>query len=369
MLSIEEAFGGLTDPRSRPSPHDLQEILFVSLCAILSGADSWVAIQIWGESKLDWLRRYVPLERGIPSHDTFGRVFAALDPLEFEACFVRWMRGLCPALADEVVAIDGKTVRGSRSANQRGIHLVSAWASQLGVSLGQVRTADKSNEITAIPALLDVLLVNGAIVTPDAMGCQRQIAERIVEAGGDYVLAVKDNQSTLLARIRYALDGIERVPDAYRDHTTEHQEVDKDHGRIETRRCIASDILTCWEPDPDLWPGLRSIVMVEATREIGDTKTTERRYYVSSLLPDAARIAQAVRAHWRIENSMHWVLDMTFSEDQCRVRVNNAAQNFAILRRIFRNLLKADTTTKAGIKNRRLKAGASDSYRTAVVRL
>ncbi|BAX60971.1 ISAs1 family transposase [Burkholderia stabilis] len=369
VLSIEEAFGGLTDPRSRPSPHDLREILLVSLCAILSGADSWVAIQIWGESKLDWLRRYVPLEHGIPSHDTFGRVFAALDPLEFEACFVRWMRGLCPALADEVVAIDGKTVRGSRSANQPGIHLVSAWASQMGMSLGQVRTADKSNEITAIPALLDILLLKGAIVTLDAMGCQRQIAERIVKAGGDYVLAVKDNQPTLLERVRYALEAIERVPHAYRDHTTEHQDIDKDHGRIETRWCIASDVLACGAHEPGLWPGLRSIVMVEATREMGDTKATERRYYVSSLPADAARIAQAVWAHWRIENSMHWVLDMAFGEDRCRARVNNAAQNFAILRRTCLNLLKADTTTKAGIKNRRLKTGASDDYRASILRL
>ena len=170
VLSIEKAFGGLTDPCSRPSPHDLREILLVSLCAILSGADSWIAIQIGGKSKLDWLRRYIPLERGIPSHDTFGRIFAALDPLEFETCFVRWMRGLCPVLADEVVAIDGKTMRGSCSANQHGIHLVSAWASQLGMSLGQVRTVDTSNEISAISELLDVQLLKGAIVTLDAMG-------------------------------------------------------------------------------------------------------------------------------------------------------------------------------------------------------
>ncbi len=225
-----------------------------------------------------------------------------------------------------------------------------------------MRTADKSNEITAIPELLDVLLLKGAIVTLDAMGCQRQIATRIVEAGGDYVLAVKENQSALLGRIRHALDAIERVPQAYQDHVTQHQEIDKDHGRIETRRCIASDVLACWEPEPDLWPSLRSIVMVEATREIGNVSTTERRYYVSSLPADAARIARAVRAHWRIENSMHWVLDVAFGEDQCRVRMNHAAQNFAILRRICLNLLKADKATKAGIKNRRLKAGASDAY-------
>ncbi|WP_230965790.1 MULTISPECIES: ISAs1 family transposase [Burkholderia] len=347
----------------------MREIPVVSLCAILSGADSWGAIQVWGESKLDWLRRYVPLERGIPSHDTLGRRFAALDPLEFETRFVRWMRGLCPVPADEVVAIDGKTVRGSRSANPHGIHVVLAWANQLGMLLGQVRTADGSNEITSIPELLDVLLLKGAIVTLDAMGCRRQIATHIVEAGRDYVLAVGNNLPTPLARIRHALEAVERVPHAYRDHATEHQEIDKDHGRIETRRCIASDVLAYCEPDPDLWPGLRSIVMVEATREIGDTKTVEQPYYVSSLPPDAARIAQAVPAHWRIESRLHWVLDMAFGEDQCRVRVNNATQNFAILSRICPNLLKADTTTKAGIKNRLLKASASDGYRAAVLRL
>jgi predicted transposase YbfD/YdcC len=362
LLSIEEAFGDLKDPCSRTPAHDLTEMLVVALCAILSGADSWIGIELWGQAKLEWLRRHIPLLQGIPSHDTFGRVFAALNPKQFEACFIRWMSGLCPTLAGQVIAIDGKTVRGSHQRGQRAIHLVSAYGSGLGVVLGQVRTADKSNEITAIPELLDSLLLKGAIVTIDAMGCQQAIARQIVKAGADYVLAVKGNQPSLLAHIRTTLEAIERVPPADRGiFITEHREVEKDHGRIETRRCIASDILTRWQ-QPAIWPGMRSIVMVEATREIGDKVTTERRYYVSSLPPDAAHIAHAVRSHWRIENSMHWVLDVAFGEDQCRVRVDNAAQNFAILRRIVMNLLRQDRKAKVGLKIRRLKACMNDRY-------
>lgn len=307
------------------------------------------------------------LAHGIPSHDTFGWVFAALNPKQFESCFVRWMGHVCPALGDQIVAIDGKTVRGSRNADQRAIHLVSAYGAGLGMVLGQVRTADKSNEITAIPELLDALLLKGAIVTIDAMGCQREIAKRIVGAGADYVLAVKENQGMLYERIRRALDAVDTFPQFYQDCRDEHREIDKDHGRIETRRCLASGILADLQFEPELWPYLRSVMMVEAMREIGDTVTTERRYYVSSLAPDAARLANAVRSHWRIENSMHWVLDMAFGEDHCRVRLNNAAQNFAILRRIALNLLKRDTKTRVGIKIRRLKASSSDTYRAQIL--
>jgi predicted transposase YbfD/YdcC len=233
--------------------------------------------------------------------------------------------------------------------------------------LGQVRTADKSNEITAIPELLDALLLKGAIVTIDAMGCQTTIAARIVKADADYVLAVKGNQPSLLAHIRTTFDAIERVGPQDREvFITEYRELEKDHGRIETRRCVASDVLTRWQ-QPALWPGMRSIVMVESTREIGEMVTTERRYYVSSLPPDAERIARAVRSHWRIGNNLHWCLDVAFGEDQCRVRVDNAAQNFAILRRIALNLLKQDKKTKAGLKIRRLKAAISDLYREQIL--
>jgi predicted transposase YbfD/YdcC len=369
ILSIGQAFAILDDPRSRTPVYDLTEMLMVALCAILCGADNWVAIQTWGEGKLEWLRRSIPLAHGVPSHDTFGRVFAALDPRQFEACFIRWMKGLCPALTDQVVAIDGKTVRGSRRRDERAIHLVSAYASTLGMALGQVRTAQKSNEITAIPELLDVLLLKGAIVTIDAMGCQRNIAAQILDAGAHYVLAVKDNQATLLERMRQALDAVDRFAGSNDANiaVSEHREVEKDHGRIETRRCLVTDILADPQFEPELWPGLRSIVMIEATRETHDAVTTERRYYVSSLPPEASRIAHAVRAHWRIENSMHWVLDMAFGEDQCRVRIDNAAQNFAILRRIAMNLLKRDTKAKIGLKNRRLKACINDAYRAQLL--
>ncbi|VVE85953.1 ISAs1 family transposase [Pandoraea sputorum] len=211
VLSIEDAFGDLSDPRSRTPVHALTEMLLVALCAMLAGSDSWSGIELWGQAKLDWLRRHVPLKNGIPSHDTFGRVFAALDPEQFEVCVVRWMRGLCPALAGQVVAIDGQTVRGSPQRGERAIPRVSAYGSGLGMGLGQVRTAQKSNEITAIPALLDALRLTGAIVTMDAMGCQRYIATQIGSAGAHYVLAVKENQPTLLARLRHAFDALGRL--------------------------------------------------------------------------------------------------------------------------------------------------------------
>lgn len=247
----------------------------------------------------------------------------------------------------------------------RAIHLVSAYGSGLGMVLGQVRTAQKSNEITAIPALLDALLLKDAIVTIDAMGCQRDIAERIVSAGADYVLACKGNQSALLSRVQKTFDVIEQVPLAFANDISEHQQIEKGHGRIETRRCVATEI--GWQRKSQRWPGLRSIVMLESTREIGESVTTERRYYMSSLPPDAPRIARAVRSHWGIENGMHWCLDMALGEDQSRVRVDNAAQNFAILRRISMNLLRRDVQTKAGLKTRRLKAGCSDQYRAQLL--
>lgn len=363
VLSIQEAFGDLEDPRSRTPTHNLQEMLVVALCAILCGAETWVGIQVWAQDRLEWLRRFVPLCNGVPSHDTFGRVFAALDARCFEACFIRWMSAVIPNLGGQIVAIDGKTVRRSYERGKRPIHLVSAYGAGLGAVLGQVRTAEKSNEITAIPELLEALELKGAIVTIDAMGCQRDIAQRIVQAGADYVLAVKENQPTLHRRISNAFESIERIPKAYQgeNDSAEYREVEKDHGRIETRRCVVSDLLTRWYDFEELWPGARSIVMIESTREVGLSITTERRYYVSSLLPDPVRIARAVRSHWAIE-SMHWSLDVSFNEDQCRVRVENAAQNFAILRRITLNLLRQDRSSKVGIKIRRMKACSSERY-------
>ena len=365
-LSLQDAFGDLKDPRVRTPEHDLTEMLVVALAAILSGADGWVGIALWGQGQLEWLRRYLPLRNGIASHDTFGRVFAALDARQFEACFVRWVSGICPAVAGQVVAIDGKTVRRSHGMGRSAIHLVSAYCGALGATLGQVRTADKSNEITAIPALLDALLLKGAIVTIDAMGCQREIAAKIVAGGADYVLAVKGNQPALHEAIVQLFDA-QRTQSLRSVRFAEHCQTGKKvHGRIETRRCVTTDMID-WLDEDGKWAGLRSVAMVEATREIDGRVSLERRYYVNSLPADPKRINEAVRAHWAIENSMHWVLDVAFGEDQCRARVDNAAQNFAILRRIVSNLLRADKATKVGIKNKRLKAGFDEHYRARML--
>lgn len=366
-LSVEDAFGDLKDPRSRSPEHKLSELLVVAIAAILSGADSWVGIATWGEAKIDWLRQYLSLPNGVASHDTFGRVFAMLEAERFESCFVRWVGGLCQGLEGKVVAIDGKTVRRSHRLGQGAIHLVSAYCGALRVSLGQVKTEAKSNEITAIPELLEALFLKGAVVTIDAMGCQHAIARKIVERGADYLLAVKDNQPSLCEGLRelfaaHDAQGLKTV------RFVEHTEIGKEHGRIETRRCVVSEDIQ-WLEQRNTWSGLRSVAMIESTRQIGAQRSTERRYYISSLEADAKRVGQAIRGHWAIENSMHWVLDVAFGEDQCRARVKNAAQNFAILRRIVINLLRADPSSKVGAKTKRLKASADDRYRAHILGL
>ena len=366
-LSVEDAFGDLKDPRRRSPEHQLSELLVVAIAAILSGADSWVGIATWGQAKVDWLRQYLTLANGVPSHDTFGRVFAMLDAKHFEACLVRWVGGLCQGLEGKVVAIDGKTVRRAHRLGQGAIHLVWAYCGALRVSLGQVKTEAKSNEITAIPQLLEGLLLKGAVVTIDAMGCQHTIAAKIAQGGADYVLAVKDNQPSLCEALRElfaAHDGRGLKTVRFGEHT----ELGKEHGRIETRRCVVSEDIQ-WLAQRDRWSGLRSVAMIESTRQIGEHSSTERRYDISSLAADAKRMGEAIRAHWAIENSMPWVLDVSFGEDQCRARVNNAAQNFAILRRIVINLLRADPSTKMGAKTKRLKASADDRYRAHILGL
>lgn len=354
-----EAFDGLEDPRRRACPHPLMEILFVALCATLSGAESFTGMAQWGQCKLDWLRQFLPYAHGVASHDTFDRVFARLDAARFEACFLDWMQRLCPALdgvAGAHVALDGKSVRRGYGADGVQPHLVSAWCSQLGLCLGQVKTAAKSNEITAIPALLAQLDVHGAVVTIDAMGCQHAIAEQIVAGGADYVLAVKDNQPTLAEALRAwfaAMDTLERP-------FWQWHEIDKGHGRLETRRCVVSNDVGWLREQGQHWRGLTSVAMVEATREFvhGQRQgqvTVQRRYYISSLPADARRLAQLVRAHWDIENRLHWVLDVTFGEDDSRVRIGNAAQNFGLLRRMAINLLQREGSSSKGptVKRRR----------------
>jgi predicted transposase YbfD/YdcC len=364
-ISLLEAFKDITDPRGRECEHKLEELFLVAICAVLCGAQGWTSVVEWGVLKLDWLRQYLPFTNGIASHDTFGRVFRLISAHEFEACFLRWMQHLCPNLEGQHLAIDGKTVRGSHNGEKGPIHLVSAWRTQMGMALGQVKTAEKSNEITAIPELLDVLNFKGAIITVDAMGCQHGIATKIVEGDADYLLGVKDNQPGLAGSIRQWFDAADAG--TLDRPFWQNVQTEKDHGRIETRRCVVTNDVDWLQEQGQNWAGLQSLIMVESTREIigrngtGES-STERRYYISSLPANAASLAKTVRMHWGIENSMHWVLDVAFKEDDCRIRCDEAAENFAILRRIALNLLKSDTKTKHGIANKRLKAGWDISY-------
>ena len=359
---LMEHFVDLEDPRSRRSPHGLLELLLTAIGAIISGADNWVAVTVWGRAKLDWLRQFLPFENGIASHDTFGRVFALLDSVVFERCFLSWMRSLCGAFEGLQIALDGKTIRRSQTAGQKAIHVVSAFSHQLGVTLGQIKTAEKSNEITAIPELLDALLLKGCLVTIDAMGCQKTIATRIVRHECDYVLMVKNNQPTLAAAIESLFEAADRV--AYQDIThTEAEWLEKDHGRIERRRCVVIEDLTAMGAVLNGWPQVKTVMRVECERTSAAGTSHERRYYLCSRLETASHLGEVVRGHWGIENKLHWSLDVVFGEDQARMRMGNAAENFSVLRRIALNLFRQDKTSKVGIKTRRLLAASDDAYR------
>jgi predicted transposase YbfD/YdcC len=332
-----------------------------------------VAVETFGRAKLGWLRAFLALPGGIPSHDTFGRVFARLDPDEFRGCFLAWVRAVAgDEAADGVVAIDGKTARRShdRGTGQAALHLVSAWASASGLVLGQVATADKSNEITAIPALLRLLALEGCTVTIDAMGCQTAIAAQLVGQGADYVLALKDNQPALHEKVRLALaDARAAAGTALAPRDLDGtRTVSKGHGRLEVRRCWAlgdPEYLAYLDPD-GAWAGLRSVALVEAERRIGDARSSEVRYYLSSLPADAARLERAVRAHWGIENRLHWVLDVAFREDGSRVRTDHAPQNLAILRHLALNLLRRDPS-KGSIATKRFRAALDDRHLRAIL--
>jgi predicted transposase YbfD/YdcC len=371
---IGEHFASLTDPRvERCRIHVLAEIVTIALCGLLCGADDWVAIEAFGQGKEVWLRTFLTLPGGIPSHDTFGRVFARLDPDEFRQCFLAWVQTVVGEVGEQVVAVDGKTLRGShdRVAGKGALHLVSAWATESGLVLGQVATDAKSNEITAIPALLRLLALEGATVTIDAMGCQTAIATEIVEHRANYVLALKDNQPTTLDRVARAFRDVpaaagtalplaDLTPSVTHDHT---------HGRVERRRCLAiGDPQYLDYVDRDRrWPGLRSIVRIESTRRVGDTTTTEPRYYLSSLPPDPALLARTIRSHWGIENRLHWVLDVTFHEDHSRVRDGHAPENLAILRHFALNLLRQDRSVRGSVATKRLRAALNHSYLCSLI--
>ena len=362
-LRLADVFVSITDPRqSSKVEHDLVELLVIAVSAVLVGVDTFVEIELWARERIDWLRRHLRLENGIPSHDTFGRLFGVIDPDEFEAAFRRWASAVIPRLGPEaVVAIDGKTSRRSGGVGATPLHLVSAFAAGAGLVLGQRATAKKSNEKSAIPELLSTLALEGCIVTIDAMGTQANIAQAIRDRGADYVLAVKDNQPLLADSIRDFFTQFQAVPECTPHSVAET--VEKDPGRIEVRRCWAFDQTDCLAR-PEQWADLQSFAVIESERCIQGKTTVERRFYLSSLPADAARLLTAIRAHWTVENRLHWCMDVAFADDQMRARTKHAAHNLAILKHITLNLIRLDPIKrKGGIKARRFIAATSDSYR------
>lgn len=357
------------DPRvERTRKHELPELLFITLAAVLCGAECWTQVEEFGKANQPWLKSFLDLPNGIPSHDTFGRVFAALDPDALEAVLQAFVRDLAGDSAGKQVAIDGKTLRRSfdRAAERKAIHMVTAWVYENHAAFGQVKVDDKSNEITAIPELLKLLNLHGATVTIDAMGCQKGIAEQIVTGGGDYVLALKGNQGTLHDEVReFFEDALDRSFGATLDT---YKTVEKNHGRIEERQVwLSTDI--DWLRDTREWKGLGGIVAVQSKRTIDGETTTERRHYICSGKRTARDLGHLIRRHWSVENELHWALDVGFREDLCRVRVQNAAENLARFRRVALSILKQDTTTKAGMHGKRLKAAWDRNYLLRLLRL
>ena len=359
-------FKDLPDPRQQGKViYPLDEVLLLCLLAVLAGAETLVDIALFGEKKLNLLRRFRPFRDGTPSHDQLGDIFATLDAVKFQHCFVSWVASLTGAAA-EVIAIDGKTVR--RSFQKKGakapIHMVSAFAARQRLVLGQVKVAEKSNEIVAIPALLDMLAIEGAIVSIDAIGCQRDIAEKIIAKKADYVLALKGNQGTLREDVE--LFAAEQKANGFKHtHVSRHQTVDGDHGRIETRTYTAFHDIA-WLKQRHAWPGLNGIVMVESTREIGDKIERETRFYITSLAWLACQLGPVIRSHWAIENSLHWVMDMIFRDDECRIRTQHAPANFTTLKHIAHNLIRK-ASGKPSFRAKRKIAAWDDDFLASLI--
>lgn len=366
-------FADLEDPRiDRTKLHRLIDIVMIAICGVICGAETWNDIEEWGRTKEGWLRGFLELPNGIPAHDTFRRVFCLLDPQQFQACFVSWMQSAYTITGGQVIAIDGKTLRRShdRTGGKAAIHMVSAWAAANRVVLAQTKVDDKSNEITAVPELLNVLELAGCIVTLDALGCQKEFTRVIRAKRADYVLAVKENQGHLYEDIKdlFGTEFEQAIPFEGIVHDYD-QTIDKNHGRIEIRQCwtISDPEYLKYVHNGDAWEGLATIAVVRAERRYAGKCEIEDRFYISSLPGDARLLLDATRSHWGIENCVHWVLDVIFHEDDCRMRKDNSPHNFAILRHIALNLIRHEQSSKRSIKGKRLKAAWSDDYLLAVL--
>jgi len=363
--SIRQYFSGLPDPRCRRGRrHRLDELVIIAILAVICCTDNWQEVAQFAWAKRKWLKTFLELPHGIPSHDTFGRIFAALPPEAFERCFLAWIQALAQVRPGELIALDGKTLRRSfnRASGKAAIHMISAWSSANGLVFGPLATEAKSNEITAIPKLLELLDVRGAVVSIDAMGCQKEIARKIVEKGGDYLFSLKGNQSTMHEEVAWWLD--QAIAGQVREAPLDYdQQVHKSHGRLETRQVWCTERVD-WFADRDQWVGLSSLIAADGRRQWADGRIEkERRYFISSLRGvDAKRFGRLIRSHWQVENSLHWSLDVSFNEDASRIRNGYAAENFSRLRRIALNLLKRETTEKVGIKIKRLRAGWDEDY-------
>lgn len=363
LISI---FGSIEDPRSHINQlHDLVDILLIGIISVICGAETWKQMIEFAHSKEDFLRKFLKLENGIPSEDTINRVFSSIDSTQFENCFMQWVNSISTITKGQVIAIDGKTLRGAKSNGKKSpVHMVSAWANDSNLVLGQVKVNEKSNEITAIPELIENLMLEGNIITIDAMGTQTDIAEKIIKNGADYILAVKENQKQLLEEIK---DEFKFSKNIIIDTS-----IDIGHGRIETRKCsVVSDFLFILNEN-EKWKSLKQVIKIESLREFkNSSKPDEKatRYYISSLENNPEQYQTNIRSHWGIENKLHWTLDVCFSEDASRKRNKNAAQNYSILLKIALNLLKNEKSEKQGIAGKRLKAGWNGEYLLKVLNI